>query len=736
MTKHSLLIAALALCASFGRAQTPPPEKALEIISREGETDYYETNGMNMAFSTNGVTIKYGDDSVLSADQATVNENTGDVFADGQVRLQRSDQTWAGQHLHYNYKTGTVDGAFFRAGKSPLFVSGESFHGEHANDTNKAVYTATNAWLTTDDFSRPLQKIRAKQIKVVPGKYFEARDATIYIGNVPVFYFPYYRRSLAQDENTFILTPGYRSLYGPYLLSGYHWTLNDELNGTVHADLREKRGLAGGPDVNYNFGSLGEGVLKTYYADDLQPGLDTFTSQPLPNQRYRVFYTYDAAPVTNLTFKSQVAYQSDPYIVRDFFESQYQKDIQPNTFFDAEKFWPNWSLDALTQPRVNPFWESVERLPEIKLSGFRQQILETPLYYESQSSLGYYDHVFSNTNAPSTNFLAFSAMRADTFHQITLPETFFGWLNVVPRAGGRFTYYSDASGPGATTTNENRGVFNTGVEVSFKASRVWNDVHNDFLDLDGMRHIIEPSINYVYIPRPNVLPSQIPQFDYELTNSLRMLPIDFPDFNAIDSINSLNTIRWGLDNRFQTKRNGQIEDFADLAVYMDWNLRPRSDQTTFSDIFSSFTFKPRSWLTFQSDTRYSISQGNFNLAQNRLTFQPNDRWSWTVGNFFLRSTPSFGQGNDLFTSMFFYRFNENWGTRIAHYFDAKTGTMQEQDYSVYRDLRSWTAALTFRVLQSTSSGTDYGVAFTFSLKAFPRFSLGQDTVSSGALMGF
>ena len=65
-----------------------------------------------------------------------------------------------------------------------------------------------------------------------------------------------------------------------------------------------------------------------------------------------------------------------------------------------------------------------------------------------------------------------------------------------------------------------------------------------------------------------------------------------------------------------------------------------------------------------------------------------------------------------------------------HYFDAKTGMLQEQDYSIYRDLRSWTAAITFRELNSQSSGRDFGVAVTFSLKAFPRFGLGQDTVSA------
>jgi hypothetical protein len=93
-------------------------------------------------------------------------------------------------------------------------------------------------------------------------------------------------------------------------------------------------------------------------------------------------------------------------------------------------------------------------------------------------------------------------------------------------------------------------------------------------------------------------------------------------------------------------------------------------------------------------------------------------------------------GDDLITSTLFYRLNENWGTRIQHYFDAKTGTLQEQDYTVYRDLRSWTAALTFRERDNLTSGRDYTVAFTMSFKAFPRFGLGADSVSSSSLLGY
>src|SRR4051812_18594754 len=250
----------------------------------------------------------------------------------------------------------------------------------------------------------------------------------------------------------------------------------------------------------------------------------------------------------------------------------------------------NFSLDVYAQPRLNDFLETVERLPDVRLNGYRQQLWESPLYYESETSMGYFRRRFADTNqlfplvGPySTNGQRYAAARADTYHQITLPETFFGWLNFTPRVGGRFTYYSEATGPGASTEEHYRKVFNTGAELSTKASRVWPGLQNRFFEMDGLRHILEPSINYVFVPSPSTPPSQLPQFDYELTNSLHLLPIEFPEYNAIDSIDSQNVIRYGLHNRLQTKRNGQIEDFANWGVYLDWRLKPRSTQSTFSD---------------------------------------------------------------------------------------------------------------------------------------------------------
>ena len=102
---------------------------------------------------------------------------------------------------------------------------------------------------------------------------------------------------------------------------------------------------------------------------------------------------------------------------------------------------------------------------------------------------------------------------------------------------------------------------------------------------------------------------------------------------------------------------------------------------------------------------------------------------------FSSSPTALGEGNNAYTSTLYYRLNEDWGLRMAHYFDARTGRLLQQSYTAYRDLRSWTAALSFVVRNNSNGPQDYGVAFTFSLKAYPHFGLGTDSAGAYSLLG-
>jgi LPS-assembly protein len=740
MTRLSIIIAAaifsFLVCLPL-RAQPITDQIEIKSLRNDGTAVSYDMRNNTMG-GTNGVFINYHG-TMLTADSVFVNRNSGEAIADGHVHIQQGGQVFVGEHVRYNLNTHDMVADQFRSGKPPVFMEGKGIHGDIvSNRMEQGTYNATNGILTTDDVEKPAIEIRASRIKITPNVKVQAWNAVLYAEGVPLFYFPYYERNLGAHANNFDFVPGYRSSFGPFILGGYSWYLNDELQGRFHLDYRQRRGVGVGPDFDYNLGRWGRGNFSYYYTHD-DDASTNFVNSPVYENRQRLNFSYQAMPYTNLEVRALARYQSDAGVVRDFFEGEYRQDPQPNTFVEADKLWRNFSLDVLTQPRVDNFLETVERLPDVRLTGFQQQIGATPVYYQSESSAGYYRRLFPETNSAFGEATNYEAGRADTYHQLTLPETLFGWLNITPRVGGRFTYYTEGHGPGGGTEEQTRGVFNTGAEVTFKASRVWPGVKSKLLDLDGLRHIVQPSVNYVFVPSPNVHPTQLPQFDYELP-SLRLLPIEFPEYNSIDSIDSQNVLRFGLRNQLQTKREDRVQDLLDWQLYTDWRLKPRPGQGTYADLYSDVSLAPRSWMTLESQTRLDLNTGDWRLLLHTLTLQPSDVWSWTFGHFYLRDdfrpvSTALGQGANVFTSALFVRLNENWSTRAVHHYDVRSGRLQEQYYSLYRDLRSWTAAITGGVRDSGVGAKDYSLVFTFSFKAHPKFGVGGDTVRPYSMLG-
>ena len=724
-------------------------EAVWEIESLEpGDFDYNLNEGKVILNDRFRITFKeQGESAYVIADKGQLNQTTGEVFAEGNVTLQSEDRVFTSDRLFYNFRTRSMQTDNFRAGQTPFFVEGTNIKG----DATKNEYSAADIWLTTDDRSDPLLKLRTRSLSISPGNFVEAKGATLYAGNVPVFYFPYYRRRMDQPPNHWSITPGYRSRYGMFFEGTYNWHLSDRLNGAARLDYRTLRGLAGGMDLNYDLGQAGQGDASVYLLDDRDPqsgagsrsGSTEFTTR---TDRHRLSLYHSVNVETNFTAKLLLQDQSDPFMNRDFFESDFRRNPQPESHIEIAKHWDNFSVSLLAQPQVNDFYQTVERLPELRVTGLRQWLGATPVFYESETSLGHFQ--FSPAS-DQLHLSEYEAFRADTHQQFLLPRTHFGWLNVTPYAGARLTHYSSRSGgdPALGLAGEvDRFVFNTGTELSFKASSTWADAQSSLLDVDGLRHIVQPMVNYVFVPKPSERPWELPQFDREL-HSLRLRPIDFPDYNSIDTIDSRNVLRLGIRNRLQTKRFGEVDDLLNWELFTDWRLETQAHEARFNAVYSDLELKPRSWLLLGSELRYDTNERLLNEANHTISLLPNDRWSLTLGHRYLRDwspdelkarypyDPFFGNqleddwrwGNNLLYSRLYYRLNEEWGFRMIHQFEASDGTMEEQSYSLYRDFSSVTSALRFRLRDHRAGKNDFSVSLLFSLKALPSFGVGDDS---------
>ena len=97
--------------------------------------------------------------------------------------------------------------------------------------------------------------------------------------------------------------------------------------------------------------------------------------------------------------------------------------------------------------------------------------------------------------------------------------------------------------------------------------------------------------------------------------------------------------------------------------------------------------------------------------------------------------PEAEQNNLLFASLYL-RLGQNWGLRVSEYYNLKDNFFQHHYYTLYRDLRAFTAAITAGLRENLDGRKDYGIAFTLSSKAYPRYGLQDELNKPTRLLGY
>lgn len=675
----------------------------------------------------------------LLADQAQINRETKQARAEGNVRLRQGYKEWVSESLDYNFATGAIKAGKARAELDDgLFVESASME---SPDRDRLVLK--NAYLTTSDYDKPGYRLKAGSIVLYPDKRVVFYNLVLYIGPVPVFYFPVFALPLDDSQNNGINTGtqvqiGSKGTWGFFILNSYTDRFSEDVRPTFHLDYRSHQGVAGGIDLRYRAGEKydpakeGEfqprvsGKITTYYADDnkIRKSGPTevvtstgSTTQKIAPERYRARVSQRADLRDDLYSKLKAEKLSDANLLEDFFEKEFQRDPQPDNFFEFTKWSPNTTASFLTRGQINNFYTVTERLPEVRYDLNRQPVFGGPFFYEGENSVAYLSKEFSSlTPAASPDY---HTARLDSFHQFLYPKQYFKWLNVTPRVGGRATYY-DQSGLNASQPAVTRGVFNTGVEFGFKTTRTWKNASDKRWEIDGLRHVVEPHVNYAFVLKPNRTPGELPQFDVARNSfgiNKRLIPIDFPQFTAVDSINKRNVFRPSLRQRLQTKRDGQPWDLAELLLYQDILADKVAGEQTLSDLFTEFSVKPTRWLALDWHSRYDYDNNQIRESTTSASVFKGKIWKVTVGHDYFRTV-----GNQMSVG-YALALNEDWTLRTAHRFDPANGSLFEQAYAVDRDLHSWVASLSVSQLRPQNQPADLRIWLTFTLKAFPEVTV-------------
>lgn len=755
--------------AQFGNFGDKPVE-----ITADGDTRF--ENGT--AVADNNVQIRYGGVAIYT-DHAEYNPDTRDILLLGNVRIYSGGDLFNGQRALYNLETKQVRALEFDGSHAPLKFSSLSAKGFGTRQ-----FTLNDSDLTTSDSSMPDWHLKAKTIRLYTNDRVIMLNSTLYVGKTPVFWLPYAYGNLRSQG--FQISPGYDSVWGGYLLTSYTFPLGDgdHFLATVRQDYRTLRGYAAGFDAALKFGKNDRsyGKFISYYAEDQDPTAKIGGPGELPENgsqnRYRIGYQGKLYFSDDIYATFDITKLSDRDFMQDFYPMENMTNPQPDNNVTLMKMDDVYTLSLVTRWQMNSFQETTERRPEAAFDFKQEPLFGLPIFYDGTTALGQLNRNFAQDSFGTD----YGATRFDTFHQISAPQTLWGWLSTVPKIGIRGTFYSQGgyfqnengqidpfpysstnslsiTNANGTTTVSNtlrntgsvaRPIFNAGLENSFKVSRNFEGIQSRWLGLDGVRHILQPysNLSYVYAGGPNV--NQVLQFDRLQPNnpnaptksgyqpsSTQLQPLNFPQFAAIDAIDTWAIWRLGVRNTLQTRRDGDTYEWYYLDTFLDVNAINPYMNGPVSNLNNRLTFLPVNWLSLgigAQNPLSAITSEGFTELNTQLAVMPTKNFSFNFGTRYINNYN--GTSNDnQYPFGGFWKVNDHWSISTQQIYNQaaannnSTGSaLIYQRYMIHRDLSSWIVSFGGEVRAnqgtSTQSGQNqYGALLTFTLKALPQVTL-------------
>jgi len=658
-------------------------------------------------------------DQHLFCDQLELDRTVQEVVAEGDVYLDTPQEQVIAQGLTYNFNDGTGE---FR--DANVYIDPYRIEGQKIDKRSENYMTMDNGYMTTCDLDQPHFRMAARRMDIYLKDRVLIHHMKIYLGKVPVMYMPYYDQDL-KNRPLITFVPGEKKNFGLFLLATARFRVGEDVKVTLHADTRERVGFGEGFDIGYHTPNFGRGLVSAYYADENQIAShhlwDLYRNgvkvgPTTHHELYRIIWRHkwQIDPNTDMVLQYYKIHDYDlanGYFLKNYFPRDYQQNAQNSnydTYMLLTRVMPHGTLTFdIDTSRENRPLRGVERLPEIQYTLNNQQIGKSGFYVKSTDT--YSDLTYQNYPKTFND----KTQRFDSNDDINHPFK-IGFISLNPHVGGEETYYSRT----ANLDQESiiRGMFRGSLDMSTKFYKLY-DYHTNFagLNINGLRHVITPTITYLYQARPTFPSSSLDQFD------------------SIDNLYRIHQFEFGLENKLQTKRNGQVVDLLRALISTNFGLKGTTvgppAQTTglgatgrrgFNPYDSTLEFNPTDWLTFHNDNEFDEKAGHWN-SENFDGEVHGQGWAVSLGNRYTRY-----QGDQV-TSQFDYTINPKWKFSVYNTYALTKATngnatsARENEYVLTRDLHEWEMDLT--IDQQQGQGSAFYVVFRLKASPGMKFNL-------------
>ena len=541
-----------------------------------------------------------------------------------------------------------------------------------------------------------------------------SNDNFVYIGGVPVFYWPTIATDLTKP--TFYvdsITFSSDRIFGQqvYLDFDIYQILGIEnpppgTRWTLSTDYLSERGAALGTNFRYAGDTL-MGIPGPYqgfidaWGLPHDEGLDTLGRDrmnmvPETRHRGRVLAQHRQLIGADWQFTGELGLISDRNFLEMFYENEWDTFKDQTTGAELKRFNENrtWSLSS--DVRVNDFFTDTSWLPRLDHFTIGQSLLFDRLTWHEHTSIGYAELGVATTPTAPQDAATFQllpwerprqGLRAVTRQELDAPME-AGPVKVVPYVLGEAGYW------GETLTEDDLSRFygQGGIRASLPVWSVDPTVKSELFNLNGMAHKISYEVDAFYAAADQEV-TEFPLYDQLDDNAQesfrrRMLfntfgltfgdqiPLQYDERlfalrsnmqgwvtgQSMEIADDLTQVRMSVNQRWQTKRGlaGQERIIDWITLDVDAVFFPDAERDNFGEDFGMFDYEFR-WhigdrLTLLSDGYADFfSQGLRQVTIGGIINRPES------GSVFLgfRSTEGPISSNVLAASVN-YRLSEKW----------------------------------------------------------------------------
>jgi LPS-assembly protein len=497
-------------CVCFGLFLGAPIRARAEIVSGKipvtvnaDHLDYDRTNDVYVAV---GHVHVEQEGMKLEAEKMVLNNKTGEAVAEGNVYLQDKGDVIRADRLQINVntKSGVISHGSMFMKKDNLHVNGETIERKSEN-----VYHVEKGTFTTCDASE--WYLKADEIDVDMDRYATGRGVSFNLSGLPVLYTPYLLFPVRRQSGLLMPELGYSSKDGFLMKNSLFWAISEAQDATLYSDYRAHFGHGTGIEYRYVNSRDSAGQLFYNYFDMF----DRFRAPSAPSARWQLLFKHDEEIADDLSFRADINLVSD---FAYFTDIEQKLELRSRPYLESNLFyierWDAASLNLLGQYAVDLTRKSnenaVQKLPELRYNVYEER-LAGPLYLNVEGKA-------TNFTVPGGN----NVMRA--YFDPRLSAVIGNGLTLTPRVGGRAVFYDQSA-----TSSEpvSRTYSYAGADLNARISSIYGTDGDE--GIGRIRHSIEPTISYTYIPRID--------------------QTDTPQVDALDAVSAQNTVDVSLINR-------------------------------------------------------------------------------------------------------------------------------------------------------------------------------------------